>query len=269
MAELKTMYPGVANSPETYLKENVAPEGTTIYVNDASVLGDLPTLAVIGTDQNAETVLVKSKRTDGGLEVQRGIEGLAKKWEKATVVARNFTNYDYKILKENIELLNNDKVSKVSGKSLSTNDYTNSDKAKVDAIPSSPQYTDTIYDDTALKNIINGKVDKSQITEDIFNPPENAIYSTKAMDRIIKAIGSSKANKESIPTSLSQLSSDSTHRTVTDTEKSKWNGKQDKITKEDIKALGFTEHVVLTETAYNALSSTQKNATDIFYYIKA
>lgn len=42
-----------------------------------------------------------------------------------------------------------------------------------------------------------------------------------------------------------------------------------RLTKADIKALGFPEHVVLTETAYNALSSTQKNATDIFYYIKA
>lgn len=41
------------------------------------------------------------------------------------------------------------------------------------------------------------------------------------------------------------------------------------LTKADIKALGFPEHVVLTETAYNALSSAQKNATDIFYYIKA
>ena len=41
------------------------------------------------------------------------------------------------------------------------------------------------------------------------------------------------------------------------------------VTKQDIKSLGFPEHVVLTESAYNALSSTQKNATDIFYYIKA
>jgi len=31
------------------------------------------------------------------------------------------------------------------GKGLSTNDYTNTDKAKVDAIPENPEYTDTIY----------------------------------------------------------------------------------------------------------------------------
>lgn len=277
------MYPGVANSPETFLKENVAPEGTTLYVNDTSVLGDLPTLAVIGTDQNAETVLVKSKRSDGGLEVQRAIEGLAKKWEKATVIARNFTNYDYKQLVDNINTLNEDKadkgaiptslsqlaedsthrtvtdaekiawssklssisgadisraktkgyssastwqyvnnsrdledwigdfdqrtkenrdnlkskIDKVSGKGLSTNDYTNSDKAKVDAIPSNPKYTDTIPDLTPYAK-------KSEII------------------------------KSSERTKLSNLK----------------------------------EQVILTETQYNALSSSQQNDSTKIYFIK-
>ena len=44
-----------------------------------------------------------------------------------------------------------DKVDKETGKGLSTNDYTYADKAKVDAIPANPKYTDTVYDDTALK----------------------------------------------------------------------------------------------------------------------
>lgn len=39
-----------------------------------------------------------------------------------------------------------DKVDKVVGKQLSTNDYTNADKKKVDAIPDNPKYTDTTYD---------------------------------------------------------------------------------------------------------------------------
>ena len=38
----------------------------------------------------------------------------------------------------------NNKVDKVAGKSLSTNDYTDAAKEKVDAIPSSPKYTDTV-----------------------------------------------------------------------------------------------------------------------------
>lgn len=37
------------------------------------------------------------------------------------------------------------KVDKVTGKELSTNDYDSAAKAKVDAIPANPQYTDTTY----------------------------------------------------------------------------------------------------------------------------
>lgn len=134
MVNLNKMYDGVVNSPETYLTQNLAADATIIYVADSSVFGSLPNLAVIGTDQNAETILIKSKRSDGGLEVQRALEGPAKRWEKTTAIARNFTNYDHKILKENIKLLNSDKVDKVTGKDLSSNDYTNAEKQKLAGI---------------------------------------------------------------------------------------------------------------------------------------
>lgn len=59
------------------------------------------------------------------------------------------------------------KVDKVSGKDLSTNDYTDESKMKVDAIPENPKYTDTVYDDTEIKDkvekldsAVSGKVDK-------------------------------------------------------------------------------------------------------------
>ena len=59
------------------------------------------------------------------------------------------------------------KVDKVDGKNLSTNDYTNESKMKVDAIPENPKYTDTVYDDTEIKDkvekldsAVSGKVDK-------------------------------------------------------------------------------------------------------------
>lgn len=47
------------------------------------------------------------------------------------------------------------KVDKESGKGLSTNDYDATAKAKVDAIPANPQYTDTVYDDTALSGRVS------------------------------------------------------------------------------------------------------------------
>ena len=85
------------------------------------------------------------------------------------------------------------KVSAVEGKGLSTNDYTDVAKKKVDDIPSNPKYTDTITS-------VNGKVGE--------------------------------------------------------------------ITKEDIKALGFPEHVVLTQVEYDTLDDVQKENPTIFYYIK-
>lgn len=49
------------------------------------------------------------------------------------------------------DVIDSGKVDKVTGKGLSTNDYTADAKAKVDAIPANPKYTDSVYDDTALK----------------------------------------------------------------------------------------------------------------------
>lgn len=144
MAELKTMYPGVANSPETFLKEALTIDGTIMYLADGSVLGEIPTLAVIGEGQQAETVLVTSTRSDGGFTIERGVEGPKKAWTKATTVARNWTNKDYETLRANIMAINDGKVDKVEGKGLSTHDYNGEAKAKVDAIPPDPKYTDTV-----------------------------------------------------------------------------------------------------------------------------
>ena len=67
-------------------------------------------------------------------------------------VKRNKRQIEVPEMREFNELSNTvgTKVDKVSGKALSTNDYTNEAKAKVDAIPADPKYTDTIYDDTEI-----------------------------------------------------------------------------------------------------------------------
>lgn len=139
MAELNKMYKGVVNSPSTYLREPLASGGSIIYVIDGSVLGELPNLVVIGNDQTAETVLVKNVRSDGGYDVDRAVEGSAKDWPQMTTVARNFTNYDYEQIRQNFEILNNTKVDKVSGKQLSTNDYTTTEKNKLAGIQAGAQ----------------------------------------------------------------------------------------------------------------------------------
>ena len=81
------------------------------------------------------------------------------------------------------------KVDKVVGKGLSTNDYTNAAKAKVDAIPANPKYTDTVYDDTAVKGRVsalesklngNGAVTFSAVTTDsLTTEGEVEIYGTQ------------------------------------------------------------------------------------------
>ena len=137
-----------------------------MYVADGSVFGTLPTLVVIGDDESAETVLVES--VDGGAyTIKRAFEGTAKDWTKGATVARNFTNYDYQAVIDNIDELSNrkiptklseltddgthrlvtdaqrkawdGKVDKVDGKGLSSNDYTNADKQKLAGIESDAQ----------------------------------------------------------------------------------------------------------------------------------
>ncbi|MED9780756.1 MAG: hypothetical protein UGE23_05100, partial [Peptococcaceae bacterium] len=107
---MKTMYPGVANSPETFLTFALAADGTIMYLADGSVLGTLPTYAVIGDTASAETVLVQSKGADGGYNIQRAVEGVAIAWPQATLVARNFTNADYAALVDNVNTLDENKL---------------------------------------------------------------------------------------------------------------------------------------------------------------
>ena len=154
------------------------------------------------------------------------------------------------------------KVDKVTGKGLSTNDYTDADKRMVNL--SLPSAIETVGND--LGQIIDTKADKTEIK-----------------------------------TKLSEMVDDSTHRTVTDAEKSTWNNKvdksqitddyltydseiipsskalvelanlineslNDKINKSEI--ADFKRCVVLTQTKYNNLSSTEKNRADTLYFIK-
>lgn len=210
MVNLNKMYDGVVNSPETYLTQNLAADATIIYVADSSVFGSLPNLAVIGTDQNAETILIKSKRSDGGLEVQRALEGPAKRWEKTTAIARNFTNFDYQQIKDNIEKLNTGKQD-----SLTAGSNIKITNGRISA-------TDTKYNDTQIKKDI-AELQNSQLSKASQTEAESGVNNTKYM--------TPQATKQAIEklstnfTKLSQLEEDSTHRTVTDSEKQSWNKK--------------------------------------------
>ena len=91
MAELLTMYPGQANSPETTLAGAISASSTSATVLDGSVLPAAPNYLTLGADTTA-----------------------ARAWDKGDTVGRYFTAADHDTLIENINRLNNGKTEKVS-----------------------------------------------------------------------------------------------------------------------------------------------------------
>lgn len=244
MTNLNKMYDGVSNSPDTFLTSPLASGGNIMYVADSSVFGILPNLAVLGSGANAETVLITSKRSDQGLNIQRAVEGVARDWVKATIVARNFTNYDYKQLKENIEKINNGKQE-----SLTAGNNIQITNGRISA-------TDTKYDDTQVKkdisNLKNSQLSKASQTE-AESGVDNAKYMTpQATKQAIEKLSpkqdlSGYAKKTDIKNKLSEMGEDSTHRTVTDAEKEKWN---------NVKSTEIVDNLT-TDDATKALSAKQ------------
>ena len=97
------MYKGVVNSPETTTTNDINNTDTLIYVLDETrIPEDLPNIMTLGTGTAAETIKVLSI-SDNAITVERGFQGIAKSWNQGTIIARNFAEYDYNALKENIE----------------------------------------------------------------------------------------------------------------------------------------------------------------------
>lgn len=258
MTNLNKMYDGVANSPDTFLTSPLASGGNIMYVADSSVFGTLPNLAVLGSGANAETVLITSKRSDQGLNVQRAVEGVARDWVKASIVARNFTNYDYKQLKENIEKINNGKQE-----SLTAGSNIKITNGRISA-------TDTKYDDRQIKKDI-AELQNSQLSKASQTEAESGVDNTKYMTpqatkQAIEKLSpkqdlSGYAKETDIKSKLSEMVEDSTHRTVTDTEKEKWNDKVDKI---DGKSLSTNDYTNVAKQKVDAIPSNPKY-TDTTY----
>lgn len=247
MTNLNKMYDGVANSPDTFLTSPLASGGNIMYVADSSVFGTLPNLAVLGSGANAETVLITSKRSDQGLNIQRAVEGVARDWVKASIVARNFTNYDYKQLKENIEKINNSKQE-----NLTAGNNIQISNGRISA-------TDTKYNDTQIKKDIT-ELQNSQLSKASQTEAESGVDNTKYMTpqatkQAIEKLSpkqdlSGYAKETDIKSKLSEMEEDSTHRTVTDIEKEKWN---------NVKSTEIVDNLT-TDDATKALSAKQGKA---------
>jgi hypothetical protein len=135
---LTIMYDAQINSPEAYLTLPINETDTEISVTDASLFPPPPNQAVIGVNENAETVLYNGIDYENNklLEVTRGFEGAISAWNDGERIARNFTHYDHQAFKENILALDNYKIDREGDKVLSQNDFTDELKTKLDNIQS-------------------------------------------------------------------------------------------------------------------------------------
>lgn len=100
---MPTMYPAMVNSPVTALAAAIDATQTTITVTDATKLPAAPNLAVIGTDEAAETILYTGVTGNSLTGCTRGFQGTAAAWTAGTPVARNFTAYDHDTFRQEIE----------------------------------------------------------------------------------------------------------------------------------------------------------------------
>jgi len=230
---------------------------TEIFVGKGGVntLGSIST----GSDLNAEELSVKKSNISESLivaglslvEVSGGTtqERYAIKLHQHQTSDIN-TNANNRFVSD-LDIANwNNKVDKVTGKQLSSNDFSNTYKSKLDGLevgankyvhPSSHTANIIIEDashrfvsDTEKSNW-NNKVDKvfgKQLSSNNYTDVEK----TKL------ALIESGANKYVHPSnhSASIISQDATHRFVSDSEKSNWNNKVDKVSGKQLSTKDFT-----------------------------
>lgn len=200
---LETMYEGLPFSPQTTLTNAISEAETVIPVADVSVFPDAPNYATIaGNDGDGETILYTAKTGSGLSGCTRGVEGTAKRWDSGEIISRNWTAKDHNVLIANLKALEQLLTNIQGGIPTKLADLTE------DA-------THRLVTDTE-KSTWNGKSNFSGAYDDLTGKPE--LFSGNYSDL---------QGKPTIPTQLSQLSGDATHRVVTDVEKSTWNNKSD------------------------------------------
>lgn len=122
-----------------------------------------------------------------------------------------------------IETAVKNKVEKVEGKGLSTNDFTNAYKTKLDSALTS--YTETDPTVPAWAKTANKP---TYTASEVGAVPITRTVNGKALSGNISLSASDVGalpNTTTIPTTLASLTEDATHRVVTDAEKTAWNAK--------------------------------------------
>ena len=195
------MYEGLAFSPQTTLADSISASASVIPVSDVSVFPEAPNYATIGgNDGEGETILYTAKTSSALSGCIRGVEGTAKRWDSGEIISRNWTAKDHNVLIANLKALEQLLTNIQEGIPTSLADLTDDSTHRL--------VTDT------EKSTWNRKSNFSGAYDDLTGKPD--LFSGDYDDL---------SGKPTIPTRLSQLSEDATHRVVTDTEKETWNNK--------------------------------------------
>ncbi|MDD7319284.1 MAG: pyocin knob domain-containing protein [Prevotellaceae bacterium] len=292
---MKDMYKGKVNSPQTQLIESIDSHSTDIKVLDASVFPEGPNLAVIGTDVQAETIKYTSINENILVGCTRGFQGTAKPWDKDSIISRNFTEYDLGSIQDNILELDKNKVDKVEGKDLSSNDFTDKNKKKLDGIEEGANKVTKVSDlendknyktEVEVQQLINDATHlKKEVVENLPETgQEDVIYLVNDkseegnvyteylwINNTWEKIGDTKidlfnyAEKSEIPKNLSELQEDETHKLVTQEEKNKL---INNFSGEDISNANIIYNAYNGDIIASNIKATLQDALDnINYYV--
>ena len=159
-------------------------------------------------------------------------------YAKTSYVDNSISNIDLSPYAKTSDVNNklNSKVEKIEGKGLSTLDFT---KGYRDKIVEFDNYIDHLESEMEgfersvnehISDKLSLKADRTEIKTKLSEMIDDSTHRTVTDSE--KSTWNGKASKSDIKTSLSQLTSDSTHRTVTDAEKTKWNSVGELTTQE-------------------------------------
>lgn len=178
---MEQMYKGIPFSPTATLTANISATDTVIPVSDVDAFPDAPSIATIGTDTTAETIIYTAKTATALTGCTRGVEGTAKDWQTDEIIGRNFTAKDHADIIKNIENLDNNKLDATYKVDVvNTTDTSVAGKA-LDARQNNPNITGTlakkIADNTQQINVLNEKNTPTLLASGVFGTGETITLS--------------------------------------------------------------------------------------------
>lgn len=198
-----------------------------------------------------------------------------KKPEGTDVVNIDDLNYNADKIDIEIKNLKDNKVDKITGKGLSTNDYTTDEKNKLAGIASGAQTNQNAFSNIKVGTSIVS-ADNPTDTVELVAGTNISITPDVANDKITINNTYTYTHPSTHPASM--ISQDASNRFVSDTEKANWNGKaneththtKSQITDMPTKLSEFTKDINFDERYYteteinNKLTSMYKASSSTF-----